>query len=155
MRSALPSKTRLLGVFSLLFISFFLMAQQVGAAGIFCRSDPVVILSNGVVMDFGASIETLPWNVQEVHYELHVPVGVNLIASIHTPTWIGTVESFTFYADQPPGQYVITTIVETRADNVRVNLDATLVSLALKNLRVGLHTSPGFENQLVTLLLNL
>jgi hypothetical protein len=151
---ALFSRTRLYKVLSVLFISIFL-AGQANAAALFCRSDPVVILTNGIIMDFGANIATLPWNVQEVHYELHIPVGVNLVASIHTPTWIGTVESFTVYADQPADQYIVTAVVETRQNNVPVNLDATLISLQLINLHLGTYTAPGIEGQLLSILLNL
>jgi hypothetical protein len=153
MISALSFKSWGLRILSLLFVGIFVLAAPVEAAVLICRSDPVVILSNGVIMDFGANISTLPWNVEEVHYELHVPVGVELVVSIHTPTWIASVESFTFYADQPEGQYIVTAIVQTRQDNVKVNLDATLIGLS--KLSSGMYSAPGFENQRLTIPLNL
>ena len=158
MTSVLSSKPWLYRIISVLCIGIVLFTGQIAAAGLFCRSDPVVILSNGVIMDFGANISTLPWNVEEVHYELHVPVGVKLIASVHTPTWIASYETFTFHADQPAGEYIVQAIVRTNKENVQVNLDATLVyaNLAnLSNLRLGLHSAPGFQDQLLTILLNL
>jgi hypothetical protein len=145
-------KTRSLKLLSLL-ICVFLLVGQVSAAALFCRSDPVVILSNGIVMDFGANIATLPWNVQEVHYELHIPAGVSLVAAVHTPTWISSRESFTIYADQPDGQYIVKAIVGTQQSNVSVNLDATLLSLNLQNLHLGTYTTAGFEDQLLAILL--
>lgn len=144
--------TRSLKLFSLL-LCVLLLVGQVNAAALFCRSDPVVILSNGVVMDFGANIATLPWNVQEVHYELHVPVGVSLVAAVHTPTWISSRESFTFHADQPAGQYIVKAIVGTHQTNVSVNLDATLISLNLKNLHLGTYSEAGFEDQMLAIFL--
>jgi len=136
-----------------ILLCVFLLVGQVNAAALFCRSDPVVILSNGIVMDFGANIATLPWNVQEVHYELHIPAGVSVVAAIHTPTWISSKESFTIHADQPDGQYIVKTIVGTQQSNVSVNLDATLVSLNLTNLHLGTYSEAGFEDQLLAIFL--
>jgi hypothetical protein len=150
--SGLSYKTHSLKLLSIL-LCVFLLVGQVNAAALFCRSDPVVILSNGMIMDFGANIATLPWNVQEVHYELHVPAGVSLVAAVHTPTWIASRESFTFHADQPAGQYIVKAIVGTRQSNVSVNLDATLASLNLQNLHLGTYSEAGFEDQMLAILL--
>jgi hypothetical protein len=155
MTSRLSSKFGLFRILSLIFIGVFLLVGQVEAAGLFCRSDPTVILSNGVVMDFGANISTLPWNVEEVHYELHVPVGVSRLVSIHTPTWISSKESFTFYADQPADQYIVTVIVGTHEENVAVKLDATLLSPNLMNLHLGTYQAAGFVDQALAILLHL
>lgn len=148
----LSHKTQSLKRLSIL-LCIFLLVGQVNAAALFCRSDPVVILSNGMIMDFGANIATLPWNVQEVHYELHIPAGVSVVVAVHTPTWISSRESFTIHADQPDGQYIVKAIVGTHQSNVSVNLDATLVSLNLKNLHLGTYSKAGFEDQLLAIFL--
>jgi len=150
----MSSRSRLFQICTLLMVGLFLLVGPVSAAGLLCRSDPTVILSNGVIMDFGVTISTLPWNVKEVHYELHVPVGVSALISIHTPTWIGTVESFTIYADQPANRYIVKSVVDTRFEDVKVTMDATLVS-PLTDFHVGIYTISGLENQLLTILLNI
>lgn len=135
-----------------LLIALFIIAALPGQASAFmlCRSDPQVILSNGMVLDFGATISTLPMFVEEVHYELHVPVGVKMILAVHTPTWLTSQETFTFFADQKPGEYKIYTQVETTQGDASVTADATLVAVGLQNLqllktRLGVFTAPGRE----------
>lgn len=143
-------------VSTLLVISIFLFAGQVNAAGLFCRSDPVIILSNGVIIDTGVSVDTLPWNVQEVHYELHAPVGTSLVLAIHTPTWISSYETFTFVADQQPGQYAITAVARTSDEEGSAILDATLVSPGLfTSFRLGGTTSAGQVHQWLKVLFRL
>lgn len=110
-----------------------------------CRSDPAVILSNGMILDIGANISTLPWQVTEAHYELHVPVGVSMVAAIHTPTWLTSQETFTFYADQPAGQYQVITTVHTTEGDASVVADTTLVSL--QGIRLGRYTVSGMEGE--------
>ncbi len=124
-----------------------LVASQVQAATLFCRGDPIVILSNGMAIDFGASISTLPWNVKEVHYELHGPVGTTMIAAIHTPTWITSRETFRYYANQPQGEYRVVAVAKTRLGGASVVLDATLVSLENQNLWLAHDTASGGEGQ--------
>ncbi len=114
-------------------------------ASLMCRSDPVVILSNGMTLDIGASISTLPWQVTEVHYELHVPRGVSLILAIHTPTWLTSQETFTLIADQPARSYNVVTTVRTNVGNATVSADTILVS-ALR-LRLGGYSATGMEGQ--------
>jgi hypothetical protein len=122
------------------------------AAAYLCRADPLVILSNGVIIDFGVSISTLPMNVEEVHYELHVPVGVSMIAFVHTPTWLTSQETYTFYADQPRGQYRTSAVVHTRNGNATVVADATLIGLF--GLRLDTGRTPGVVGQAQTIALS-
>ena len=143
-------KTTYLLIFITILAAFMLPGRA--EANLLCRADPVVVLSNGVTMDFGASITTLPMNVTEVHYELHVPVGVELVAVIHTPTWLTSQETFTFYADQPAGQYTIITTVHTTLGDTNVVADGTLVSPLGETLDLG--TTPGSEGSPITLVLN-
>jgi hypothetical protein len=143
-------KATYLLIFITLLAAFMLPTRA--EANLLCRADPVVILSNGVTMDFGATITTLPMFVTEVHYELHVPAGVSLVAVIHTPTWLTSQETFTFYADQPAGQYTIITTVHTSVGNTSVVADGTLISPF--GLRLDRGTAPGVEGSPITLVLN-
>ncbi len=118
-------------------------------AALMCRADPVVILSNGMILDIGATISTLPWQVEEVHYELHIPVGVRMITAIHTPTWLTSQETFTVVANQSPNQYRVYTTVHTSEGDASVVADTTLVS-ALK-INLGRFTVSGFEGQRLAL----
>jgi hypothetical protein len=132
---------------TILFLGIFVFAGQVSAAGLFCRSDPIIILNNGVIIDTGATVSTLPWNVQEVHYELHAPANVGLVVAIPTPTWISSYETFTYFADQPPGKYSIVAVVHTASGDETVVLDALLLYPNLFNLQLNRYTSPGSEGQ--------
>jgi hypothetical protein len=117
-------------------------------AMLFCRSDPAVILSNGMTLDIGADISTLVTEVTEVHYELHVPAGVTLVAAIGTPNWLTTQETFTVFSDQAPRQYSVTTTVYTTQGDATVTADTTLVSVL--GLKLGHYTAAGTEGEALT-----
>ena len=85
-----------------------------------CRSDPLVLLSDGTLVDVSADIETLPFRVTEVHYTLHIPEGLTPILVVHTPTWLTTTETFTIFSDMPANRYSSETTVSTLASSVGV-----------------------------------
>lgn len=119
-----------------------------GGRSLICRSDPVVILSNGLTLDIGASISVLPFDVTEVHYELHVPQGVSALLTVHTPAWITSQETFTLIDDMPARQYKVTTTAHTKAGDADVTADTVLVS-ALK-LKLGAYSASGSEGEPLT-----
>lgn len=128
----------------LIALVVILMLPSVAEAKLACRSDPAVILSSGDILDIGATVSTLPWDVKEVHYELHIPEGISMVLAIHTPTWLTSQETFTVYTDQAPNQYKVATIVTTFSGNASVTADSTLVSAT--NVKLGLHSVSGMEN---------
>ena len=67
------------------------------AAG--CRSDPIVVLSNGVVLDLAATLDTTPDDIKEVTYKLHGPKGVWVVRSISTDGAVRYKEKFSFNDD--------------------------------------------------------
>ncbi len=146
MKIKITQFVRIRVVFALLAI---VMLSGAVHAGLICRSDPVVILSNGMTLDIGATISTLPWQVKEVHYELHVPAGVRMILAIHTPTWLTSQETFTVFSDQPKDQYQVVTQVITSQGNATVTADTTLVSAL--NVRLGRFTVSGQEKARLSL----
>lgn len=95
------------------FLSAF-SAVSADASLLRCKSDPIVLLSDGTEVDLSADIDTLPWNVTNVDYTLHVPKGLNALLIIRTPAWLTTVERFTIIADQPSGRYDATAQVKTK-----------------------------------------
>lgn len=126
--------------------------SNVSAGWAQCRSDPVVILSNGLTLDLSADIGVFLWNVQQVDYVLHVPQGVTLVASIATPAWPTAIETFTLYSDTPPGEYRSETTVYTTQGNAAVT--AHTVLLAPLGLQLDAESIPGVEQQVLTAYLN-
>jgi hypothetical protein len=91
-----------------------------------CRTDPVILLSNGALIDMSATIGTALYNVQQVTYTLHAPRGTRVLAVVRTPDWPTTVENFVFVADAAAGEYNTDTIVYTSENNVDVTATTTL-----------------------------
>ncbi len=135
----------------LLLIAILIVIALPGEADAYmlCRSDPIVVLSNGTALDLTTSLSTLPMQVEEVHYELHVPAGLSMVVAIHTPAWLTSQETFSFFADQAPGQYHVITSASTTEGDAQVTADATLVSLL--NIKLGHYTASGIEGQVLSL----
>ncbi len=139
---ALKNRKRVL---LLLLLALVLVIPTVAQAKmIFCRSDPIVVLSNGTVLDLSADLTTLLFNVEEVHYMLHVPVGVKPVLVIHTPAWLTSQETFSFVADQRPGHYAASALGRTRYGNATVTTHFTL--LTLLNVKLDYASASGPEN---------
>ena len=119
-----PSKPATLLIGILAAVLLFGFSHQVTFARLLeCRSDPVVLLSDGTLVDVSADIDTLLLNVTEVHYTLHIPQGLSPILVIRTKAWLTSTETFSFYADQAAHQYSSSTIVQTRSGNTDVTAD--------------------------------
>jgi hypothetical protein len=134
------------------------LAPAVEAAAAGCRSDPVVILSDGTILDVSVDIGTDVSNVREIHYVVHGPRGVKLITAISTPTLgFQGKETFTYYADAAPNQYITETLVQTTYNQVSVTAHTTFanVTIGLSDL-LTLQYKPinGFNNQILRALLN-
>src|SRR5438128_2572115 len=69
-----------------------------------CRSDPVVTLSNGAVLDLSSVVTDSYDDVQQVSYTLYAPVGTWITAVVDTSI-LGPKDTFQFYADEPPNTY--------------------------------------------------
>lgn len=134
----------------LLAIIMVLVLPNQAHAILLCRSDPVVILSNGSVLDLSAAISTLPTQVEEVHYELHVPAGLRMVAAIHTPAWLTSQETFAFYSDQVPHQYQVFTTVTTTVGGADVTADSVLVNAL--GIKLGHYAVSGKEGAWLALL---
>jgi hypothetical protein len=122
-----------------------------------CRSDPIIILSDGTILDVSADIGTAVSNVREIHYVVHGPLGVKLVSAISTPTLgFSGKETFTYYADAAPNQYITETLVQTTYDQVSVTAHTTFanVTISLSGLLTLQYTPvTGFNNQILRVLL--
>jgi hypothetical protein len=78
-----------------------------------CRADPVILLSNGEIVQTDVAVMTDAANVKQVLYTLHLPVGVKVISVIYTPSEIGQKEVVRFIDDMPPYQYMNDTVITT------------------------------------------
>lgn len=117
---ATPISRRLIAGASVLLVLILslLSASPASAAIRTCRTDPVILLSNGEIIQTDATIETDVSDVQEVRYTLHLPKGVQVIAVIHTPSQIRDKEVVEFVDDLPPYHYTTITRVQTATPNV-------------------------------------
>ena len=130
-------------------------AAEAAAAG--CRADPVVILSDGTILDVIANVNADVSNVREIHYVVHGPRGVKLVAAISTPTLgFEGKESFIYYDDAEPKQYITETLVQTTYNQLSVTAHTTFVNVTLSlSDPLTLQYGPinGFNNQILRMLL--
>ncbi|MCI0647751.1 MAG: hypothetical protein L0332_17150 [Chloroflexi bacterium] len=148
----MPSRRTTVFAFVIILLVLIVSSSGVSAGWAQCRSDPLVILSNGLVLDLSADIGVFLWNVQNVDYVLHVPEGVTLVASISTPAWPTTLETFTLYSDNPPGEYHSITTVYTNQGNATVTAHTVLLSAL--GLQLDAVSVPGVEQQALYAYLN-
>ncbi len=85
-----------------------------------CGSDPIVVLSNGVIVDLSALIGDAASDVQQVNYILHVPAGLTVRFVIHTPSRLGSKEVLQLFADDAANTYDGVTQVDTVARGIGV-----------------------------------
>lgn len=125
-RRALARRTARALAASLLAAMFLAPHAQASLGG--CLSDPVVILSQGVIIDLYTVIKDSTSDVQQVNYTLHVPVGLREIAIIYTSGVIGPKESFQIFADDAANTYDSVTEVNTGATGLAVKARLTVIA---------------------------
>ncbi len=76
-----------------------LAAPHPAHAAVGCRADPIVILSNGVVLDLSASLDADVAQVQSIDYTLHGPKGVGVVRAISTDGVVQYKEKFSYKDD--------------------------------------------------------
>lgn len=89
-------------------------------AAMACRADPIIILSDGIVLDVSATIADDASDVKQITYVLHVPDGATVIRAISTDGVVGYKEKFQVQSDSAPGAYATEVQVKTGAKNVAV-----------------------------------
>ena len=146
----MPHKTMRV-VLLLVVLLMALAPSQADAGLLWCRSDPIVVLSDGTILDISVDVSTLAWNVREVHYVLHGPVGTSLVLALPTPTWLTSRETFQYIADQPAGQFTASYYVRTSKGNADVVGNMLIISVT--GLHLGAGSVPGKEGTTLTLTL--
>jgi hypothetical protein len=102
------------GVLLLIVSAISAASAPIALAGMrACRADPIILLSNGEIVQTDVAIMTDAANVKQVLYTLHVPAGVKVISVIYTPSEIGHKEVVRFIDDMPPYQYMNNTMITT------------------------------------------
>lgn len=92
-----------------------------------CRTDPIILLSNGRALQLAAEIDTDINNVQSVVYTVHAPIGTSVLLILYTDNPLRNVERVVFRADSLPGRYNSETVVDTTGNNTEVAATGILV----------------------------
>jgi hypothetical protein len=103
------------------------MAPATHAAISGCRSDPVVILSNGNTLHLSTIINDTATDVQQVNYTLHAPVGTWITGAADTSV-LDLKETLRFYADNPPNTYSVASKVKTLTPRISVTATTDVVT---------------------------
>lgn len=156
MSTATPALRRipLVAIVALVVLLSALCAQPAAAALKGCRADPVVVLSDGTVLDIQAEIGTDVANVTEINYRLHGPRGVYVVSVISTPTpGFKGKETFTYVADAQPHEYITEVLVRTSDSRVPVTAYTTFGANSLIDggdlLNAQLRIIKGFNDQVL------
>jgi hypothetical protein len=133
---------RALWISARLLMTVFVSLAALGASHAFaptaqailmgCRSDPLIVLSDGTILDVSVSIDTHVANVTEIHYVVHGPSNASLVAAIRTPILgFSGKEVFTYIADAQADQYITETLVHTVPDQIGVTAYTTFSKASL------------------------
>ncbi len=81
-----------------------------------CRTDPIVVLSNGTVLDLSATIGldvSQVSDITQISYTLHAPAGTVVARVVSTDGDVNYKEQFTLRTDSPAGVYGVQVQVQT------------------------------------------
>ena len=105
---------RLFGLFVLISTFFLLPNGNVSAALVRCRTDPILLLSNGDVINVTVDISTSAADIRNIHYVLHVPEGVTVKKVAYTALNLRLHETYQVVQDSPARAYTTDTVVTTQ-----------------------------------------
>lgn len=97
-----------------------LMAPHAHAIIAACRTDPIVFLSNGDVVDLTATIGDDRADIAGISYTLHAPAGTSVTRIVYTSGKLGHKETVSFIADNAPATYDADTFVDTTGTGISV-----------------------------------
>ncbi len=90
-----------------------------------CGGDPIVVLSNGTILDLSTTANTEASTVRQIAYTLHAPAGTWMVSV----TSLGVDETLSFRADNTPGAYATVTRVDASTSGAAVTTTTTAVPL--------------------------
>jgi hypothetical protein len=93
-----------------------------------CGSDPIVVLSNGVIIDLSALIGVAASDVQQVRYTLHIPSGLSVRSIIYTPSALGHKEVLQLFAGDAANTYDSVTVVNTGTKGIVVRARMSVIA---------------------------
>ena len=120
-------------------------SETAQAANSGCRTDPIVVLTNGAQLQFGANISSSYSNVQRVDYTIHGPSRSAMLLVIYTDNPLGSVERVHYYADAGVNTYTVDTVVTLRSGSAQVSTSALLLSVLHLTLAHG--SASGIDGQ--------
>lgn len=99
-----------------------------------CRTDPIATLSNGHTITMYADINDSAKDIQSAEFTLHVPKNMT-VKSVTFDSTYGYLESFSWVADQNPGNYHTDTLVTTKTSGINVvgNAGSSMSTCQLSN----------------------
>ena len=115
--------------------------EEEAAAG----TDPVVVLTNGAQLQFGANIGTSYSNIDRVDYTVHGPVGSAPLLILYTDNPLGSVERVHYIANAGVNTYTVDTVVTTESGSAEVTTSAILINLLRITLAHG--SASGLDGQ--------
>ena len=92
-----------------------------------CRSEPIVALSNGETLDFNATIQDDPSDVQGVYWTVNLPAGVSPVGPPVDNAILGPKDHYSFSSNGPAGSYSVG-VSATTVTNVSMSATTDLVS---------------------------
>jgi hypothetical protein len=91
-----------------------------------CRTDPILVLSNGAQIHLKAVIADGAADVQGVQYVVQLPPGVTIIRTTYNGSALRGKESVATGAQAGSGSATVETLVTTGASNVPVAVSASV-----------------------------
>ncbi len=117
-------------IIGLIFAGLAMPGSYASASMRYCRTDPILTFSDGIMLTVTSTIDTDDSNVASVVYTLHVPAGIVLVKTIYTAGALGGEEKVQLIDDQNPGVYQIDTLVTTHVARVHVTANAVIMALS-------------------------
>lgn len=106
--------TRLVGVLALAgALGLVQGGQRAEAAYMVCRTDPLITLSNGAVVDLSAVTVSSQPQITHASYAVHVPVGVHVTGIKYDAS--ASIEAVAIVADQAAHHYRFDLVASTVA----------------------------------------
>jgi len=118
-------------LFSAGVLASLLSAPHHAHAAAACRADPIVTLSNGLVVHLSATVYDAPSDITGVAYTMHAPVGTSVVSVVYPPDPNNIPQTFQFHADNPAGTWDSYTYVDTKTTGIGVTATAEVANLAV------------------------